>query len=316
MRIFWVNQGQTFDEERRARVLWAPKRSRRGPGQAAGTSRAHWDRLLEATAGDVVFHYSRGAVRAWSTVLAPAFEGPPPFEDPARRWSADGRVLRVEIQELDRPIALDEIPLELRTETDTTAWPFSRRGAVKQVYLTEIGGVLSTWLLTQAGLRADAAQLQAWPDDDDAVEHFTYRGDRQVVVNARGEQSALRRYLFGDALFATCALCGRDLPVAMLVTAHIKRRADTSRSERARRDTVMPACLIGCDSLFELGYVVVAKGGLIERGPRRAPMTEDLTLAVNALVGRTCGAWDEFTERYFAHHRRFQRAINRRYGLG
>lgn len=27
MRAFWVNQGQTFEEERRARVLWAPKLS-------------------------------------------------------------------------------------------------------------------------------------------------------------------------------------------------------------------------------------------------------------------------------------------------
>lgn len=93
-------------------------------------------------------------------------------------------------------------------------------------------------------------------------------GDRRVVVNARGEQSLLRKHLFGDDLLATCALCGRDLPVAMLVTAHIKRRADTSRAERGRTDTVMPACLIGCDSLFELGYVTTAWVDH-PRGPKR-----------------------------------------------
>lgn len=315
MRAFWVNQGQTFEEERRARVLWAPKLSRPRAGQRAGSPRGHWDRMLEASPGDVVFHYSRGGVRAWSTVLAPAFDGPPPFEDPSTRWSADGRVLRVDMQELDRPIELDSIPLELRTERDNTGWPFSRRGMVKQVYLSEVAGALADWLLTEVGLRVDAAQLPAWPEDGAADAHIEYRGDRQVVINVRGEQTLLRKHLFGDQLLATCALCGRDLPVAMLVTAHIKRRAETSRSERARTDTVMPACLIGCDSLFELGYVVVTSWGSVERGPRRAPMTADLSLAVDALIGRTCSVWDESTERYFAHHRRFQEARARRYGL-
>ncbi|WP_123704444.1 hypothetical protein [Curtobacterium sp. PhB130] len=271
--------------------------------------------MLEASTGDIVFHYSRGAVRAWSNVLAPAFDGPPPFEDPTTRWSAVGRVIRVEMQELDGPIELDSIPLELRTERDNTGWPFSRRGAVKQVYLSEVAGPLADWLLTEVGLRVDVAQLSSWPDDQMADAQIEYRGDRRVVVNARGEQSLLRKHLFGDELLATCALCGRDLPVAMLVTAHIKRRADTSRAERGRTDTVMPACLIGCDSLFELGYVIVARGGTVERGPRRTPMTDDLSRAVEAVIGRTCSAWDEATEHYFAHHRRFQKARARSYRL-
>ncbi|MFJ3383392.1 hypothetical protein ACIPNL_04445 [Curtobacterium sp. NPDC090221] len=314
MRTFWVNQGQTFEEERRARVLWAPKLSRPREGQDVGTPRGHWDRMLEASAGDLVFHYSRGAVRAWSNVLAPAFDGPPPFEDPTTRWSVDGRVIRVEMQELDSPIDLDDIPLELRTERDVTGWPFSRSGAVKQVYLTEVDGSLADWLLSEVGLRVDVAQLSAWPDQVGDVQ-IEYRGDRRVVVNARGEQSLLRKHLFGDDLLATCALCGRDLPVAMLVTAHIKRRADTSRAERGRTDTVMPACLIGCDSLFELGYVTVARGGTVERGPRRTPMTDDLARALDALIGRTCSVWSEATEQHFAHHRRFQKARARSYGL-
>ncbi|OII35221.1 hypothetical protein BIU98_04680 [Curtobacterium sp. MMLR14_010] len=225
-------------------------------------------------------------------------------------------MLRVEMQELDQPIELNGIPLELRTERDNTAWPFSTRGAVKQVYLSEVAGALSEWLLAEVGLRVDAAQLPAWPDDGTANAEIDYRGDRRVVINVRGEQTLLRKHLFGDDLLATCSLCGRDLPVAMLVTAHIKRRADTSRAERGRTDTVMPACLIGCDSLFELGYVVVNPGGVVARGPRRTPMTEDLTLAIDALLGRTCYVWNKATEQYFAHHRRFQKAKAQRYGLG
>ncbi|RPE75705.1 hypothetical protein EDF28_3650 [Curtobacterium sp. PhB137] len=315
MRIFWVNQGQTFGEELKASMLWAPKRSRPRTGQSTGTARAHWDRLLDADEGDVVIHYSRKAIRGWSTVVRPAFDGPPPFDHSSTPWSVDGRLLQVSIRELELPIVLTDIPHELRTERDVTSWPFSRDGAVKQVYLSEVTGSLANWLLDEVGLRVDAAQLTSWPELDEAGTTVDYRGDRQVVVQVRGEQTRLRRYLFGADVVAPCALCGRDLPVAMLVTAHIKRRAETTNAERHRTDTVMAACRLGCDSMFELGYVVVGRSGVIERGPRRTPMSADLGLAVEAIVGRTCAAWSETTERYFAHHRRWQKAESRRYGL-
>ncbi len=261
-------------------------------------------------------HYSRNALRGWSRVLASAFDGLPPFDVATRTWSTDGRLLRVELQALEIPIALADIPMELRTDRDDTSWPFSKKGAVKQVYLSEVSGGLADWLLDEVGLRVDAAQMPSWPVDSEAATGFDYRGDRQVVVNVRGEQTRLRRRLFGSELLATCALCARDLPVSLLVTAHIKRRADTTDAERSREDIVMAACSLGCDSMFELGYVTVACDGTIEKGPRRTPMTVDLELAVEAIVGRTCGAWSSSTERYFAYHRRWQNAAARRYGLG
>ncbi len=315
MRTFWVNQGLTFDEERRAGVLWAPKLSRPRAGKSDGTPRAHWDRLREAQAGDVVIHYSRGAIRGWSRVAAAAFDGPPPFDESSSRWPSDGRLLRTDMEEVDIPIELDAIPLELRTARDETSWPFSKKGAVKQVYFSEVAGALAQWLLTEVGLRVDVAQLPSWPEDSDLPSSIDYRGDRQVIANSRGEQTRLRRHLFGDETLATCALCGRDLPVAMLVTAHIKRRASTSAAERSRMDLVMSACRLGCDSLFELGYVVVARDGTIRRGPRRIPTTEDLEFAAAALLGRTCNAWNAATERYFAHHRHWQKQEARRYQL-
>jgi len=307
VRTFWVNQGQTFDEERRAGVLWAPKLSRPRAGTANGTPRAHWDRLLEAQPGDVVIHYSRRAIRGWSRVVAAAFDGPPPFDQSKTPWSPDGRMLRTDMEELDIPIGLEAIPIELRTERDQTSWPFSNKGAVKQVYLAEVAGDLEQWLLTEVGLRVDAAQLPSWPDDSDLSSSIDYRGDRQIIAHARGEQTRLRRHLFGEEMLSTCALCGRGLPVALLVTAHIKRRASTSAAERSRTDLVMSACRLGCDSLFELGYVVVTRDGTIGRGPRRAPMTDGLQSAVEALEGKKCSAWNASTERYFAHHRLWQK---------
>lgn len=315
MRLFWVNQGQTFEQERRAGALWAPKLSRPRRGQVGGTARAHWDRMLDAEPGDLVVHYARKAVRGWSTVVARATDAPPPFDLDDRPWSEDGRLLRVELQTVEPPIQLSEIPLDLRLEQDRTSWPFSRRGDVKQVYLSEIDGGLADWLLGELGVRNDVAQVPSWPGAPAGTGDLEYTADRQVLVTARSEQSRLRRRLFGDELVGTCALCGRDLPVAMLVAAHIKRRADTTDVERRRLDIVMPACSLGCDVLFELGYVIVAKDGIIARGPRRMPNSEDLELAMRGLIGRTCAAWSAETERYFAYHRKWQAAAARRYGL-
>lgn len=271
--------------------------------------------MLEAQPGDLVLHYSGGEVRAWSSVLEPAYDGAPPFEDPTTRWSSDGRVLRVDIEVLDVPVARDEIPFDLRTSEDSTRWPFRTDGALKQSYLHEIDGALAEWLLDRLGLSNEVAQNRSWPRDRDAGPELTYSGDRPGVSYQRGEQSSLRRALFGRRLVDACALCGRELPVAMLIAAHIKRRADTSNAERRRTDNVMPACVLGCDDLFELGYVTVSETGIIEAGPRRRPMTSALEGVIDGLLGRTCSFWDESRERYFAHHREFQRGETERYGL-
>ena len=50
-----------------------------------------------------------------------------PGEEPER----PGYHVRVQYRELDRPIALDEIPLEWRTDGER---PFTRNGKVKQGY--------------------------------------------------------------------------------------------------------------------------------------------------------------------------------------
>jgi len=56
--------------------------------------------------------------------------------------------------------------------------------------------------------------------------------DREHSVKGRLEQSYLRRALFGDGVVATCAMCGRSLPVGLMIAAHIKPRSDCSRRER------------------------------------------------------------------------------------
>jgi hypothetical protein len=119
----------------------------------------------------------------------------------------------------------------------------------------------------------------------------------------RLEQALLRRLLLSGRATATCALCGQVYEAALLVAAHIKRRADADDAERrAVRENVMALCVFGCDALFERGYVSVDEKGTICLGPR--------TLATDApknwlqpIIGRKCGAWSAGSEPFFAAHR-------------
>jgi len=125
----------------------------------------------------------------------------------------------------------------------------------------------------------------------------------------RVEQSYLRHSLFGEVEHAVCSLCGRHLPIGLLVAAHAKPRSECSRHERLdARHVVFGVCLLGCDALYERGFVGVReKGGIVLTGAHSAPA---LKAALRILRGRHCQAWNLATAKYFEWHlsRRFQGA--------
>ncbi|MEV0680616.1 hypothetical protein AB0I60_29285 [Actinosynnema sp. NPDC050436] len=124
--------------------------------------------------------------------------------------------------------------------------------------------------------------------------------DRTAVARYRVEQEALRHVLIGDEPTGRCALCGRVLPVELLVAAHVKRRAECSDDERRDlRNVAMLACHLGCDRLYELGYLAVGEDGSVLTAPAGGALAEQLA----PLAGRTTGAHHGGSARYFAWHR-------------
>ena len=100
----------------------------------------------------------------------------------------------------------------------------------------------------------------------------------------------------------SCALCGRLLPVRLLVAAHIKRRASCTDDERRDFNVVMRACELGCDELFEWSHIWVGANGEIELA-QAAGRLPDLKEYVQQLRGRICSAYNAETEQYFSWHR-------------
>ena len=87
--------------------------------------------------------------------------------------------------------------------------------------------------------------------------------DKKRQVLTREEQGILRARLLGGSDHGTCFLCGEDLPVELLVAAHIKPRSKCSDAERKDWANVVRMCLLGCDALFERGHVTVLNDRLV-----------------------------------------------------
>jgi hypothetical protein len=125
--------------------------------------------------------------------------------------------------------------------------------------------------------------------------------DREHTVNGRLEQSYLRSKLFGGAEEATCSLCGRCVPVGLLVAAHLKPRSECSRRERLDVENIVSSmCLLGCDALYERGLVAVSKTGRILASTSQS--SPSVKAVLRQFRARTCGAWTSGTAEYFKWH--------------
>ncbi len=114
-------------------------------------------------------------------------------------------------------------------------------------------------------LGADSLRWDVPPAQEALDAVFAIPGPLDLVApgKRRVEQRALRCLLLPDVT-GTCALCGRIFAKEFLRAAHIKPRAACTDDERRDLANVaMPACVFGCDSLFEQGFISVNPEGEI-----------------------------------------------------
>ncbi|MGG2035142.1 hypothetical protein ABFY62_31035 [Pseudomonas aeruginosa] len=130
---------------------------------------------------------------------------------------------------------------------------------------------LSARIIEELGLESSTGSvLTSVRDVEAAKEAFKHLGDELDVpaaVKRRKEQALLRTILLSNKASECCALCGRDLPVDLLVIGHIRKRHSCPPEMKKDLANVMPVCLLGCDRLFENGYVFIDSTGTIQQGP-------------------------------------------------
>lgn len=125
--------------------------------------------------------------------------------------------------------------------------------------------------------------------------------DFESMTCRRREQSFLRYYLFDGCSDFVCGICGKRLPVNMMVTAHIKERNCCSKKEKLDfRHVIMPMCKFGCDDLYEKGYIYV-QDGLVKIN-RQKWVTPDMEAELSKLENKKCPYYNPKTKLYFEYH--------------
>lgn len=279
-------------------IAWAPMLTEKGLKQH------HWERMDLVNVNDIVVHYAEGQIRAISRVLV----GSHPAANPhtGGEWMQSGRELKLKYDVLDVALTLDSLPLELRQSHSGNGSPFSRYGSVNLGYFFDLADEVGVWIMSKVGLVADPQDvLLDEPSSGEAQNHETVivvGADGSVTVKTRAEHHQLKSILFKGKTELECALCGRMLPLNILVTAHIKPRSKCSKAERVDQHVVMAACALGCDALFERGFVSVGADGRVMTGPKAAK-TPALSEHVGKLAGREVLNFGSHNAKYYAWHR-------------
>lgn len=146
----------------------------------------------------------------------------------------------------------------------------------------------------------DVHEFQDDEDPADRILDLPASLDLRVQTLARFEQKKLRREMLKGRTEVACDLCQTTLPKRLVHTAHIKRRSVSSHLECSDLNNLMFACVLGCDSLFEHGYVYVDTDGAIK--PTAEGESTWLSQAVQRLGG-SCSAFSEKNAPYYAWHR-------------
>ena len=93
---------------------------------------------------------------------------------------------------------------------------------------------------------------------------------------------------------------GSEMPANLLVAAHIKKRSECSLDEKKDLNYIATAmCVLGCDSLFEKGYIGVKQGKVVAI---KTPTTNGAKSHIDMLVDEECRDWNASNEKYYDWH--------------
>jgi len=226
------------------------------------------------------------------------------FEAYPDKWAdsekADYFLKITNIKQVDRMKTL--LKLTMYEQPDTSVEEFIEKFG---------GGQNPKWLLTEREIDLQEKEIQrefskkikeGGPDLKRKIKEALNNmdeTDRPGNKNkSRNEQGLLRTNLFSDAEEFRCALCNQIRPVRIMVAGHIKPRNKCEKEERLDTNVVMPICKIGCDELYEKGYLLVDKDGLIIKNNSK-PIPQDLDIFFKQYKGLKCTHFNDRTRNYF-----------------
>ena len=140
--FWWVNQGSTYEEARKIGFIWAPQKSK------TGARLYHWENVSRVRAGDFIFHYADGELRAVSKAKSDGYEAKKVLG--GNEWSDDGWQVDADYCILARPVPIGEVGAKLAA-LHIDKGPVNRSGGVNQGYLFELPAPAARLLIARMG---------------------------------------------------------------------------------------------------------------------------------------------------------------------
>ncbi|MFD1210995.1 hypothetical protein ACFQ36_02930 [Arthrobacter sp. GCM10027362] len=293
-RFWWANQSKNYRIAMEQGSLWAPEY--RADGRPAHED---WTALHDMLPGDVVFHYAGQKLQAVSQVQQAATRARrPPGHEPATGSNEGPLVLVTPLVE-----GIEIRLASLRKVIGPGVGPMNRLGVPGRTYISPLPPGLGSKLALCLGAGpVQQPGIDASPSSSQYLQAPVppqLPTDIQVIASQRAEQRYLRAVLLAGGN-SRCSLCGRQLPAALLVAAHIKPRAECNDDERLDfRAAAMLACTLGCDALFEHGFMAVDVDGVIHAAESGHPDLQDVLRRLN---GNPCPAHSAATAPNFQSH--------------
>tara|TARA_B100001057_G_C22678795_1_gene882900 strand:+ start:31 stop:1011 length:981 start_codon:yes stop_codon:yes gene_type:complete len=141
----------------------------------------------------------------------------------------------------------------------------------------------------------------------EALQKLDKTDSKSHTSKRRIEQQLLREFHMGIKE-TTCSLCHKTYPNELVVAGHIWERHKIKDEEiRKDPDVVMPVCKLGCDELFEKGFIVVDETGNIVPDIKNIT-SQPLVQFAKQYEGKKCLHFNEKTKKFF--NERYGRKIH------
>lgn len=279
MRYWWVNQGQTYREERQGGYLWSPKRKRGRNGEAT-VRNPFYEYMREVAPGDMVFSFRDGHIVSCGIITSYCYESPKPdeFGKIGQNWSQIG--WRVDVRYFDpNPFRPKDQLLRIAPFLSQQHAPLKANGGGKEFYLTKISAEFAGVIIEALGATARACREEARHLSlHDSTEKFANAVEEEVeqymaekvrqdteipettrlaIVKARVGQGVFREEV--SKVERHCRLTGVE-DGDHLVASHIKPWKDSDNRERLSRFNGLMLTPTP-DHLFDKGFISFANDG-------------------------------------------------------
>lgn len=285
---WWVNQSENFDLVFDQGTLWVPLVDDRGAVPS------HWAAIHDLLPGDLVLHRHSGRIRGLSTVIST----PSPQRRPSGYTSSnshDGYLV------LLNPLCTVDIQEDLLlSQLESGTGPLNVWGKLARKYLAPLPVESTLQVLEGKGVSfANSSDYLNLQSNTAGLFQFTGATDGLTIAQSRLEQQFLRSQLLSSDEMA-CSLCRIAMPADLLVAGHIKPRSVMSGLERLDFGfNAMLVCVMGCDALYEKGYISVDNAGIVQSTQKvQGPIYDVIT----EISGKSCSKFGPQSAQYFAWH--------------